>query len=33
MWTTQTGKLAAIGGLLWMGIGILAMKKMISFKV
>jgi tight adherence protein B len=33
MWTTQTGKLAAIGGLLWMGIGIAAMKKMISFKV
>jgi tight adherence protein B len=32
LWTTQTGKLALVAGVVWMSFGILAMKKMVSFK-
>jgi tight adherence protein B len=32
LWTTQTGQFAIVAGGLWMGTGILVMKKMISFK-
>jgi tight adherence protein B len=33
LWTTDTGKMASIGGLFWMSIGVLSMKKMINFKL
>ncbi|WP_332681365.1 type II secretion system F family protein [Bosea sp. (in: a-proteobacteria)] len=33
LWLTSTGKVAMIGGLIWMAIGILVMKKMINFDI
>jgi tight adherence protein B len=32
LWTTQTGKFALVAGVVWMSCGVLAMKKMVSFK-
>ncbi len=31
LWQTEAGKIAMVMGLVWMGIGIAVMKKMISF--
>ena len=33
LWETQTGNLIVVGSLLWMGIGVLIMRKMINFKI
>ncbi len=33
LWLTSTGKVAMLGGLIWMTIGILVMKKMINFDI
>jgi tight adherence protein B len=33
MFTTTMGRLMILGGLTWMGIGILVMRKMINFKI
>lgn len=33
LWLTSTGKVAMVGGLIWMAIGILVMKKMINFDI
>lgn len=33
LWTTETGKLASVGGLFWMFLGVMMMKKMINFKL
>jgi tight adherence protein B len=32
LWTMNTGKIALVGGLVWMSVGIFVMKKMISFE-
>ena len=33
LWETQTGNLIVVGSLLWMGTGVLVMRKMINFKI
>jgi len=33
LWTTSTGRIVIGGGLCWMGIGIMVMKKMINFEL
>lgn len=33
LWETQTGNLIVVGSLLWMGTGVLIMRKMINFKI
>ncbi|MGC1108655.1 MAG: pilus assembly protein, partial [Methylovirgula sp.] len=31
LWTTQTGQFVIAGSALWMGVGVIVMKKMVSF--
>ncbi len=33
LWETQTGNLIVVGSLVWMGLGVLIMRKMINFKI
>jgi tight adherence protein B len=33
LWETQSGNLVVVGSLVWMGIGVLIMRKMINFKI
>jgi tight adherence protein B len=33
LWETQTGNLIVVGSLMWMGMGVLIMRKMINFKI
>lgn len=33
LWETQTGNLIVVGSLIWMGLGVLIMRKMINFKI
>ena len=33
LWTTEIGKVLLYGGLTWMGIGVVVMKQMVSFRI